>query len=55
MSDKTLALSLRKLAAELRKEAQAQEQRKVVKCAQILVATKGLRVLKEQQEGALHV
>lgn len=39
---------LRKLAAELRKEAVAYEQRKMVKCAELIRGSVGLTLLKRK-------
>ena len=52
ISSKELAEGLRKTAEILRKESAAIEQAKLVKCAQVLTATRGLIQLQKNLGGA---
>ncbi len=47
-----IVASLRQTATALRKEAQAHEEAKLLKCAQVLLAARGLNALQQIIEGA---
>ena len=47
-----IAAALRQTAAALRKEAAAHEEQKLVKCAQVLLAARGLNALQQIIKGA---
>lgn len=52
MKNTELAERLRKVASEMRKQAEESETRKMHKCAQVLVAARGLAKLRELVKGA---
>ncbi len=47
-----IAAALRQTAVALRKEAQVHEEAKLLKCAQVLLAARGLNALQQIIEGA---
>ena len=49
-----IATALRQTAAALRKEAEKYEERKIEKCAQVLLAARGLGALQQIIKGASH-
>ena len=51
MDNKEFAETMRKIAQDLRKEAQEIEHKKAVKCAQTLIAAHGLSKFKEMLQG----